>query len=253
VPQSELTAGASRYDLIVFDGVSEQKVATPAVLVLGSALSSVGAVKRPQFESQVKCPLLDAVDLSQVSADESQKLNATGKVVASSSAGPEVVQDEGAQRKVLLSFNPLRSDFPLQPSYPIFIANCLTFLSAAEDKGPMLIAPGRPFALRATTSAQISGPEGDTLVVRAKAGEAEFTGLAKVGKYRLTVDGKPRDVYCSLEPKAVSILPIPQLAAGNSKVQSSAAALSAVDFWQYVLIGLFGLLLFEWFFYARRS
>jgi len=250
VPQSELIAGGSRYDLIVFDGVPEQKVSTPSVLVLGAA----GEItKHPSFQNQSKTALLDAVDLSQVSVDESAHIDASGKVDATSSAGPELTEDDGPQRKIVLAFNPLKSDFPLQPSYPIFIANALTFLSASGDKGPLVVAPGRAFAVRASSSAELVSPEKQTIAAKPKGGVAEFTGLPQVGKYKLTVDGKSRDVYCSLEPKANSVLPIPQLAAGSSKLKSSAAALSAVDYWPYVLLGLFGLLIFEWFFYARRS
>jgi Ca-activated chloride channel family protein len=253
VPQSELTANGSRYDLLVFDGVPERTVTTPAVLVLGNPLGGKPAGRRLQFLSQTKDPLLDAVDLSQIAVERGEGLDGAGTVVATSSAGPELEWFDGPQRKVVLGFSPLHSDFPLQPSFPIFIANCLTFLSASDSRGPLVVPPAHPFAVRAQSNAELIDAEHHSTQVRPMNGLATFFGVGRTGRYRLITDGQTRDLYCSLAPNTVAIAPIAQLAAGSSKIRSSAAALSAVDVWRYVLVGLLCLLTFEWFFYGRHS
>jgi hypothetical protein len=259
VPQSELSERTARYDLIVFDGLPEVPVATRNVLVLGSATSSQivqaqGSSAHPRALSQTKDPLLDAVDLSQVNVVSSQSLaSAKSEVLASASNGPELLRVRGLQRRIYLSFQPLKSDFPLKPAYPIFISHCLDFFGKTTGTGPLVVHPGVPFALQASQSVRVTDPNGQSNDIPSHGGLATIRGLDRVGRYSLTIDGKHRDLYCSLDGRVVEIKPIPEVTAGGAHTLSSAAALSSVDVWRYVALGLLAVLVFEWLLYARRS
>lgn len=259
VPASERSAKTATYDVVVFDGVAEEPVVSPGVIVLGGTpadgpVSAGSVAKSPRFTSQKDTALLRAVDFSQVGVERAQSLKAGGgEILAQSSVGPLVIQVARPRRKVYLAFAPLESDFPLQPGFPIFLANCLDFVGQTNKGGPLVVRPGAPFALPSAQDAILKGPDGSTTTVTAKNGLATVHGLPRTGRYQLTVDGQNRDVYCSLAPESRHIDPSPELKVGGSEVKGTQAAKSAVDVWPWVALVAVGLLCGEWWLFARRS
>lgn len=259
LPDSERSAATAKYDLVVFDGVPEQPVGCPGVLVLGSAargdkVSVKGGSTTSTYVSQKSDPILSAVDLSQVRIVKAQKLNSIqADTLADGSEGPEVLAVRGAQRRVYLSFEPLDSNFPLQPSFPIFIANCLSYLGQSSDSGPIVVHPGSAFALTGRSTGEVTNAEGFKSESESKGGLVTLAGLPQVGKYSLALDGKSRAVYCSLNEAPKTLTPSATLTAGGQAVTSSAAALSTVDVWRYFAFGFLALLAAEWWLFARRS
>ena len=70
---------------------------------------------------------MDAVDLqgTYVGSAEKVKAKPEGEVVAEGSQGPWIVASSGSRRHVYVAFEPMKSDFPLQPGFPIFISKVL--------------------------------------------------------------------------------------------------------------------------------
>lgn len=253
---------ASQYDVVVFDGVEERPVKARGVLTFGSAGPSSpvtigGSDNSPKFISSEKRALMENVDLDGLYIQSVRKVKpkGTAEVLALSSAGPLVVSSRsGGMRQIYVSFEPLQSDFPLQVSFPIFIANALDFLGGQESANMLAVRAGAPFSLATASEVTIKAPDGDTVKVGSSGGSVVVRNVRQIGRYDLTVDGKTKPVYASLRSDRESdIAPVPDIQVGGGKTKAQRAPVRFADFWRP--LGLLALLVLggEWWLYARRS
>jgi hypothetical protein len=262
VPTQEMDGvGAGTYDVVVFDGVKEQPVKARGVITFGSPgpgspAKEVGTASKPQFLSAEQTDLMRGVDFDGVFIDRQVKLEptASGRVQAETTAGPLVVSSERPdKRQVLVAFEPLNSDFPLQVGFPILLANALDFVAGGTSATALAVRPGQPFSLPWTKEAELTGPSGkhnlnptgSTLVVR----EAK-----NVGKHSLKLGESNKDVYVAIKSDRESnIEPVKNLPLGGGEVKATQTPLRFADFWRPLALLALLVLAGEWWLFARRS
>lgn len=257
-----LPTDTSRYDVVVFDGVEERPVKSRGVLTFGAAgavspVTVEGSVSSPKFVSSEKKPLMESVDLDGLYIESSRKVKpkATAEVMAQTTAGPLVVSSKsGSLKQIYVAFEPLKSDFPLQVSFPIFMANCLDYLGGQESANMLAVRAGAPFSLTTQNPVSLRSPDGDSEQLKSIAGSVVVRAVRNVGRYELEVDGKSKPVYSYLRSDRESdIAPGKDILLGEGSVKAQQAPVRFADFWRP--LGLLALLVLagEWWLYARRS
>ncbi|HVT13989.1 MAG TPA: BatA and WFA domain-containing protein [Fimbriimonadaceae bacterium] len=258
-----LPVDTSPYDIVVFDGVEERPVRSRGVLTFGSAgapspVTVIGRDNSPRFISSEKKPLMENVDLDGVYIQEARRVKpkAAAEVLALSSSGPLVVSSRsGGLRQIYVSFEPLQSDFPLQVSFPIFIANALDDLGGQESANRLAVRAGAPFSLTTPSAVTLRAPDGESTIIPSTAGSVVVRNARQIGRYDLEVGGKTKPVYAYLRSDRESeIAPVQDIQlGGGGKTKAQRAPVRFADFWRP--LGLLALLVLggEWWLYARRS
>jgi len=263
VPSTELAGpGSGSYDVVVFDGISEQSVKARGVLTFGapgppSPVTAGSIASKPKFISAEKKPILDSVDLQSVFIDKqmSVKPKTSGEAIAQTSAGPLIVtsQDQ-AKRQVFVAFEPLESDFPLQVGFPIFIANALDFLTGGTTGNTLAVKVGQPFTLPITSEARLTSPDGDTTVIKPTGSALTIREARRVGEYSLTSGGKTQKIYATLRSdRASTIGPEKNIDLGGGVVKASQSPTRFADCWRPLALLTLLVLAFEWMLFARKS
>lgn len=246
----------SKYDIVVFDGVPEQKVNTRGVLVLGAS-NNGHLVKSPAFESSESSPLLNGVDLREVFIDQAQILQPSGseRVLAKTTQGPLLtVSESGGVRRICLGFQPLQSDFPLQVGFPIFVANALDYLGGSADRSVTVVKTGVPFSVPSTVSGTLTDPQGNRHEVRSAGGALIVREVDRVGHYELQIGNEKRTVIGVLKSDRESnITPVRDLVVGSSPVKAVNTPVRFGDFWRPLALLCLVVLGAEWWLFARRS
>ncbi len=279
LPDSERGA-RSAYDLIVFDGVRESPVQSKAVWSFGGAagISPVELAGTPaRAPSRMAVlpghPLMAAVEFEGVFIESMQRVRPKpeGRVLVESEHGPLVVYAEGPQRRLYVAFEPLKSDFPLHVSFPIFVSNALGILVPRETvSGAICVPAGRSFSvglaqggaadarIRRVAAAGLDPPS--TAVSPAVPSPSSpnrpllIRGLADVGRYELSAGDLRRTVCATFQSSEESrIEPRDRAFLGGKQVSASTRTSRMGDFWRpFALVALLALLV-EWRVFARRS
>ncbi|MFZ4507623.1 MAG: vWA domain-containing protein [Fimbriimonas sp.] len=260
VPANMKGTGPGAYDVVVFDGVPQEPVKASGVLVfglagVGSPVKREGTLKAPVFLVSEPHPLMDAVDLRGVFIDQGEKVSAVGsaKVVATSSGGPLVVVSERRGRQVYVAFEPLKSDFPLQPSFPIFVANALTYLAGQAATDTLAVRAAAPFSLNGVANATLTG-QGVSKSLVGQGGSLAIREIQQVGKYALATGGRKIDVFATMQSAEESNLaPRPELDLGGGIVKSTQTPARFADFWRPLILLCLAVLGAEWWLFARKS
>jgi Ca-activated chloride channel family protein len=253
--------GAPTYDVVVFDGIQQVPVKSRSVLTFGAAGSSspvtlVGPTTGPVFRSSEKDALMNGVDLQPVYIGNGEQVKAkpTSVVLAESSAGPTVVESLADQRQIYVSFEPMKSDFPLQVGFPIFIANALDFLGGEGDSSRLAVKPGNPFSVASSLPVTLVTPTDGTFQIQPTGPSVIVRQVRRAGDYKLTVNGQDRTIYAMLRSDMESdIAPKATLSLGSVAVQSTKAPARFGDFWRPALLLSLLVLSFEWWLFAKRS
>jgi hypothetical protein len=167
----------------------------------------------------------------------------------------------GRQRIIWIGFDLLETTWPLRVSFPIFIANAVEWLNPANTRSAeLLIKSGEPFRwplLRAETSAEITMPDGSkkSVLVDERSSEVVFGQTFQQGIYHLRC-GTNETAFCVdlLDQTESNITPRDELVLGKiSRVFATSVQRANKEFWRPVaLAGLF-ILMFEWWYYHRRT
>jgi len=167
----------------------------------------------------------------------------------------------GRQRIIWVGFDPLESNWPLRISFPIFIANAAEWLNPANSRGSqLLVKAGEPFRLALTepaATAQVTLPDGAVkpLTIESNANEIVFGETYKQGVYHLRA-GTNETVFCVdlLDAAESNIKPRDELQLGKYvRVSATKVQRANVEFWRAVASAGLLVLLFEWWYYHRRT
>jgi len=172
-----------------------------------------------------------------------------------------VAGELGRQRIIWVGFDVLQSTWPLRLAFPIFIANAVEWLNPANTRGShLLVKAGDPFRLALNepqTNAQVVFPNGTirTLRVDPQANELVFGETYKQGIYHLRL-GTNESAFCVdlLDAAESNIKPRDALQLGKyTRVTATTLQRANMELWRSIAsIGL-GVLLFEWWYYHRRT
>ncbi|HJT78907.1 MAG TPA: VWA domain-containing protein [Gemmataceae bacterium] len=168
-------------------------------------------------------------------------------------------------RDVVMAF-PLVTDdgdwntnWPLQPSFPLFLRNVLYTLGNVSDAATEpLVQPGQVKILRpdvAVPEVEVTDPAGHAEALRrGHRADFNFAKTEQVGVYGVTWAGGGQRLFAVnlLDPDESNVEPRPEIQVGGTKVTAGATTLQARETWKWVAVAALALLLLEWFVYNRR-
>ncbi len=266
---TQLTGPATPYDVVVLDDV--QPLIWPDANVLAIRVAATnwfeGAVseKAPAIvDWHHTHPLLRYVNFDNVDVAESilPKLPPWGVSLVQSQERPLIVAGEKERRRIIwMGFDPLQSNWPLRISYPIFVANALEWLNPTLSRSAdLMVHPGEAFRYLPrdpVSSAEVTHPDGtrEALVLAPGSREILFTGTQRQGAYRLKA-GTNEVTFCVnlLDAAESDTTPRDQLSLGKyAGTISNSMKTASLELWRWPAGLALLALLFEWWFYHRRT
>jgi hypothetical protein len=274
-PRVELTTAASLggnavgFDLVVLDDVMPTiwpKVPTLAIRAMGPGwFDTSGAVPGPAIvDWKGTHPLLRYVNFDAVQVAEAVgvKTPSWGITILESTRTPLIVAGEiEGHRVVWIGFDTLNSTWPLRISFPIFIANAVEWLDPqSAQSGLLVVRPGDPFRLplsEGVTRVELTKPDGAKESIEVTPGQRELVigDTAKSGVYRATAGTNTVTFTASLLDSAESnTKPREQLDLGRmGELAADTQRRSSKELWRWIAAGALAMLMFEWWFYHKRT
>lgn len=153
----------------------------------------------------------------------------------------------------------LTTNWPLQPSFPLFFRNVLYVLGNVDDAvRSASVQPGEPMVLRPETGVRkltVTAPDG-TVAVLEREGRPDFLypDTDRPGIYKVDRDdGLTRSFAVNLLDADESTLdPRPELRLGSEKVAQETERSTPRDLWKWILVLALFLLMAEWYIYNKR-
>ena len=267
----ELTDAAAGFDVVVLDNV------TPVVWPAGSVLA-IHTANTNWFDSWAPTetppivdwknthPLLRFVGFDNVQIAESLAVTTPPWAVAlvESPRTPLILAGEWKrQRIVWIGFDILNSTWPLRFSFPIFIVNAVEWLNpAAEHASQLLVRAGDPFRFTLAQSltnspVKVILPDGasQNATLDSTGREIIFGDTARQGVYRVEA-GTNSIVFCVdlLDAAESDTTPHTELQFGKyATVTATTLRRANLEQWRWIALAGFLVLLFEWWFYHRRT
>jgi hypothetical protein len=151
------------------------------------------------------------------------------------------------------------TNWPLQPSFPLFLRNVLYVLGNVSDAaGEEQIQAGQVKVLRpdvAVSEIEVDPPEGppETLA-RGNRADFAYAKTEKVGPYRVRWAGGGQRYFSVnlLDADESNIEPRPDVEIGGVKVARGQPRIQARETWKWIALAALVLLLLEWYVYNRR-
>jgi Ca-activated chloride channel family protein len=272
-PRRYFTLDADRYDLVVFDTFVPDAIPRGNLLFINPPESSLfsidGEVRRPRIRDWERDhPLLQFVDLRDVAVARAARLNvpAWAKVLVQGDDVPLMLAGErdGQQRIVVLPFDLRQSNLPLSAAFPILMLNIMGFLEPPGQVDTRDLRPGDAVTvspLPQTDEISVRKPDGTTVGFKMTGAPLRFDQTALPGVY--TATQKVSGTVVSQELFAVNpssetesdVRPRTLTFSGPSLAPATPAAMVSVqrEFWFWLVPIVLGLLLFEWWWFHRRT
>ncbi len=268
VPESEKgeQPGGSEFDLVIFDGVPAVSVRARSVVVIdaqgGPIAKREGKVNLPRVVAwEREHPALNYVELANVLIDSAGRITPASwaKVIAEGQQTPLIVAGEHRGRRYVgIGWNLMESDFPLQPAFPIFIANLLEWLTDEPSvKQGFTVNTGAPFRLSLEPNerkVELVAPNGTTLPYEPSEGSLVIAGLNQVGLYQLKTSKGTIPIGANLfNSDESNLAPRTQIELGGKLVKAEGSLNAMRDLWRPFIWVMLAVLLVEWWVYVRRS
>ncbi len=266
---SDLTEAKPNADLVVLDDVAPAVWPKLNVLAIHTMntnwFASVGSTDAPAIvDWKGTHPLLRFVSFDNVSIAKALtvKTPTWAVSVADSPQTPLILAGElERQRTVWVGFDTLESTWPLRVSFPIFIANAVDWLNPASiQAAQLLVKAGEPLRQglsEPVKSAEVTSPDGtkQAIAVDPNAQELVFGDTTRQGVYHLTI-GTNQTVFCVdlLDSAESDTHPRAELNFGRfGNVAATSARRADLEIWRWIAAVGLAVLLFEWWFYHRRT
>ena len=276
VPNVELTVAGNltddgaAYDFVVLDDV------TPAVWPTGNVLAihvvntnwfeNVTTVEGPAIvDWRYNHPMLRQINFDNVHVAKSLVVKTPSwgvSLVDSQQASLIVGGDLGRQRILWIGFDILESNWPYRFSYPMFFQNAVEWLNPATARNGSLLVhmPHDPFRLalpQPVKTAQITLPDGTVkdLKTDTNATGVVFGETFRQGKYKLKA-GTNETTFCValLDEAESNIKPREELQFGKyTRVSATTVHRTNLELWRSIAAIALAVLLFEWWYYHRRT
>jgi hypothetical protein len=272
-PRRYLSVDPNQYDVVIFDGYAPDALPRGNVLIISPSESALftldGEVRRPTIRGWERDdPLLRFVDLRDVAIARSLKVTAPGwmRTLIDSDTGPLMMAGEqNGQRVVLIPFDLRQSNLPLSAAFPILMSNMLGYLEPANQATQRDLRPGDSVTLSPLPQAEeivVRQPGGQSQTLPTDGRAVQFTETARPGLYTVlqraagqTLLEEPFSINASDE-KESDVRPKP-VALGSGRTLQANAAPDLVpvnrEIWMWLVPPVLALLLFEWYWFHRRS
>lgn len=266
---SDLTSEPDDVDVVVLDDVLPTVWPAHNTLAIRSAHTNwvqiTGRVEAPAIvDWRATHPLLRFASFDNVQVAEALtvRLPPWATSLADTPTSPLILAGElGRQRLIWIGFDTLQSTWPLRVSFPIFIANAIDWLNPATSRATQLqLRAGDPLRvalLQSITNAVVKLPDGTArpVAVDPKAREFVFGDTARQGVYRLQL-GTNQVVVCAnvLDAAETDTTPKAELKFGKyGQVAATTVKRASVEWWRWLAGIALAVLMFEWWFYHRRT
>lgn len=241
--------------------------------------SVTGTIEFPSVQPAVgEEPLLRNVSLSEVSILEATRIvpGTWARVVVDSDGGPLLVAGErNGRRIVVLAFDLLRSDLPLQVAFPLLLSNIINFLAPGSGAEAALLAPGEPLTLQidpAITEVRLTLPDGTQLgtagglfqtaeTLQMQDEQVIYAATNQLGIYTVEafradeLEARLRYAVNLFAPNESQVQPQPELAVSQTGGLQSAAGpqdqQARQEFWRWLAALALLVLVVEWLVYQR--
>ena len=264
-----LADSAKTFDIVILDDITP--AVWPGVNVLAFHVANTNlfpsweVVKGPPIvDWKGGHPLLRFVNFDNVQIGETLgvKSPAWGVSLVESPSTPLLVAGElQRQRVVWVGFDILQCTWPLRISFPIFVANAIDWLNpSASRTAELMVRAGEPFRYpleQQIPSAELVLPDGarKALPVEQGARELIFGDTHRQGIYKVKSGTNEVTFAVNLLDAAESNLtPRDELPFGKySKVVATTVKRANVELWRWIAAAALAFLLFEWWYYHRRT
>jgi len=269
------TAGGL-YDLVIYDRCAPADMPQANTLWIGRIPPVAGWVAQeaadvPQVIDVDRAhPIMQFVEMGDVLFREGTPLAAPPGAVAlvDSDRGPLImIAPRESYEDVVLGFELVGGDqigtnWPLRPSFPVFVLNVLEYLGGGGDDAASLgVRPGQVVPLRLEGTADritVVSPSGvRSTVARNSQRGFDFAGTAEQGLYQVLVDDqlvKRFAVNLFDAPESdIRLRPDGAIRIGQIEVEGAAGPQPARQYvWRFLLLAALVVLLIEWYIYNRR-
>jgi hypothetical protein len=266
---ADLSDSGAAWDFVVLDDIVPTvwpKGNVMAIHIVNTNwLDNVSSLDEPAIvDWRTTHPLLRYAGLDNVQVQRSltAKTPAWAVSLVDAPQAPLVLAGElGRQRIIWIGFDTLESNWPLRISFPIFIANAAEWLNPASvSGGQLLVKAGDPFRMLLTepvSEARVTEPSGATrsIPLDPKASELVFGDTWRNGIYKLHVGTNDTTFTVALlDSDESNIQPRDEIQLGQyTHVKATTLQRTNMELWRvFAAIGLL-VLLFEWWFYHRRT
>lgn len=265
----DTTDGATGEDIVVLDNVTPSewpKVNTLAIHVYNTNWFEGGVtnISAPAIVDWKNThPLLRYLNLDNVQIGETLgvKTPGWGLPLVDAPETPLIVAGELAHQKIIwIGFDTLQSTWPLRISFPMFIANAVDWLNPGTTKSQeLMLHAGEPFRYtlaQSANSVEVALPNGTKQTIAPSGGrDVLFGDTARQGVYHLRAGTNDIPFCVNLLDSAESnIKPREELDFGKyARVGSTEVSAASVEAWRWVAFVAMGVLMFEWWYYHRRT
>ncbi len=261
--------GAEDQDVVVLDDVTPSRWPKPNLLAIhvGNTNWFEGGwtnIESPAIVDWKNThPLLRYINLDnvQIAATLGVKTPGWALALVDAQQTPLILGGEISHQKIIwIGFDTLQSTWPLRISFPMFIANAIDWLNPAAAKSQQLMLhAGEPFRfglLEPVATAEVTLPDGAKETI-ATAGNREivFGHTDRQGTYHLRA-GTNDIAFCVnvLDAAESNTKPREELQLGKfTKVGATQLKQASVEFWRWIAAGALAVLMFEWWYYHRRT
>jgi hypothetical protein len=272
-PRRYLAVDIDQYDVVVFDGYVPDVLPRGNVLIFNpseSALFTIeGEVRRPAVRGwEQDDPLLRFVDLRDVAIARAMRVTPPGwmRTLVESDVAPLMLAGEqNGQRVVMFPFDLRQSNLTLLAAFPILMSNLLGYLEPPNQAAQRDLRPGDSITLSPLAQTEeivVRQPGGQSQTLPAEGRPIQFGETALPGLYMVlqraagqTLLEEPFSINASDERES-DVRP-KTIALGSGRTLQSNAPPELVpvnrEIWMWLVPPVLGLLLFEWYWFHRRS
>lgn len=208
-------------------------------------------------------PVLANVSLRDVAISSAQVLapTPTSSSLIETNDGPiALVSEAQGRRLVYLGWDLRRSDFPLRIGFPIFIGNCLDWLSGQRQRAQLTnVHTGQPLLLAVpadVTAITLETPQHTRELIGVSGMTVTLEQMIKTGIYHVTATGMQETIAANLlDTRESNILPNGQLELEGARGRVGVAPgriHTEQELWRLLLLLALLLLCLEWWIFHRR-
>ena len=264
IVKSSLTDSTPNVDVVVLDSIRPTVWPSGNVMAINTQSTNwfqpSGLLESPPIVDWKSAhPILRFVNFDNVQV--AQSLNSElptwmNPIVETQSVPLIAVGENDANRCVWVGFNPLDSTWPLRVSFPIFIANAIDWL---DPKIVTNLSAGEPFSMRMAekgSAVLVTLPDGEIVETSTMGnGEFVFADTFQQGVYHAKYGTNEISFCVNLLDAAESAIESRDvLKLGKyGRVEATLQLDADKELWRWFAITCLLLLVFEWWFYHRRT
>ena len=264
IVKSSLTDSTPNVDVVVLDSIRPTVWPSGNVMAINTQSTNwfqpSGLLESPPIVDWKSAhPILRFVNFDNVQV--AQSLNSElptwmNPIVETQSVPLIAVGENDANRCVWVGFNPLDSTWPLRVSFPIFIANAIDWL---DPKIVTNLSAGEPFSMRMAekgSAVVVTLPDGEIVETSTmENGEFVFADTFQQGVYHAKYGTNEISFCVNLLDAAESAIESRDvLKLGKyGRVEATLQLDADKELWRWFAITCLLLLVFEWWFYHRRT